>query len=50
MRVTYPEPIPAIKGEDVEGFLRRLENFSLTPAQKELYRGCREFYLRLRPR
>ena len=48
--MAYPEPIPAINGKDVEEFLKRLENFSLTPEQKGLYRGCRESYLRLKPK
>jgi hypothetical protein len=48
--MAYPEPIPEIRGKDAKEFLKRLENFSLTPAQKELYKGCREFYLRLRPK
>jgi len=29
--MSYPEPIPPIKGRDAEQFLRRLEAFTLTP-------------------
>lgn len=49
--MSYPEPIPAVRGKkNVEEFLRRLENFRLTDAQKELYRGARKAYLTERNR
>lgn len=48
--VSYPEPIPILKGEDAREFLKRLEAFKLTKAQKELYRGCRELYRKMAPR
>jgi len=43
--MAYPEPTPVIKGKDAEIFLKRLEEFELTPAQKELYRGVKKRYL-----
>lgn len=42
--MAYPEPIPQFRGKAALEFLKRLEKFELTPAQKELYRGCRAAY------
>ena len=47
--MAYPEPIPVIRGKDTEEFLERLRNFKLTPAQKKLYKGARQYYERKRP-
>ena len=48
--MAYPEPIPEIKGEHAKEFLRRLESFRLTPAQKKLFKGADEYYLKKRPK
>ena len=48
--MAYPEPIPVIRGKDAEEFLKRLRNFKLTPAQKKLYKGARQYYERKRPK
>ena len=48
--MAYPEPIPVIRGKDAEEFLERLRRFKLTPAQKRLYKGARQFYERKRPK
>ncbi len=48
--MAYPEPIPEIKGRHAKEFLERLEEFRLTFTQKKLYRGAKEFYLRLKPK
>ncbi len=37
-KMAYPEPVPVLKAKDFAQFERRLENFSLTPEQKEFYR------------
>lgn len=47
--MAYPEPIPEIKGRHAKEFLERLEKFHLTSSQKRLYRGAKEFYLKLKP-
>jgi hypothetical protein len=45
--LAYPEPIPAIRGEeDIEEFERRLKSFKLTAAQKKMYRDAIERYER----
>ncbi len=44
--MAYPEPTPPIKGKDAKIFFKRLEEFELTLAQKELYRGTKKRYLR----
>jgi hypothetical protein len=44
--MAYPEPTPAIKGKDAKIFLKRLDEFELTSAQKEMYRGTKKRYLR----
>ena len=43
-QMAYPEPIPALKGEEAKEFLRRWRRFKLSPEQKELYRGARANY------
>jgi len=48
--MVYPEPIPVIRGKDAEEFLERLRNFKLTPAQKKLFKGARQYYERKRPK
>lgn len=36
--MAYPEPTPVIRGrKNVKEFLRRLENFTLTPEQMKFY-------------
>ena len=44
--MAYPEPTPVIKGKDVKIFLKRLEEFELTPAQKEFYKDAVKIYRR----
>jgi len=45
--MAFPEPTPVIRGKkDVEEFYRRLNSFTLTQEQKELYRGAIERYKR----
>jgi hypothetical protein len=48
--MSYPEPIPPIKGRDAEQFLHRLESFKLTPKQKAFYKGARKMYRRMAPK
>ncbi|HKZ59681.1 MAG TPA: hypothetical protein VJ547_07525 [Candidatus Thermoplasmatota archaeon] len=43
LSVAYPPPTPVIRGrKDVEEFYRRLEAFTLTAEQLELYRDAIE--------
>ena len=44
--MAYPEPTPILKGKAAEEFLERLDNFKLTPEQKEFYRDARKLYRR----
>lgn len=42
--MAYPEPTPALKGEEAKEFLKRLKKFKLSAKQKEKYRGVRADY------
>ena len=49
--MAYPDPTPVIRGRrNVKEFLRRLDTFTLTPEQKELYRDAIERHKRQRAR
>ena len=48
--MSYPEPIPPLKGRNAVEFLRRLESFRLSPEQKAFYKGARKLYLKMSPR
>ncbi len=36
--MAYPEPTPMLKGKEVQEFIQRLDEFSLTRAQLEFFR------------
>ncbi len=42
--MSYPEPVPTLRGEDAREFERRLKSFKLTPEQKEFYANAREIF------
>jgi len=42
--VTYPEPIPVLKGKDAQEFDSRLKKFKLNASQKEFYREARRLF------
>jgi len=46
--MSYPEPIPTLKGEDAIEFERRLEEFKLTDEQKAFYAQARERFAKHR--
>jgi len=48
--MAHPEPIPILRGRQVEEYLERFRNFRLTARQKEFYSDAREFYRKLKPR
>ena len=48
--MTYPEPIPILKGKAAEEFLRRLGTVRMTERQKRLYRGAIRYYEERRPK
>lgn len=47
--MAYPEPIPELTGAQAKEFLERLEKFKLTPAQKKIFRGAKDFYNEKKP-
>jgi hypothetical protein len=40
--MAYPEPIPRLSRKESEEFLENLENFKLTPEQRQFYKEARE--------
>jgi hypothetical protein len=48
--MAYPEPIPALKGEEAREFLKRLKKFKLSAEQKEPYRNARANYRSAAPK
>ena len=48
--MAYPEAIPDLKGQAAKEFLKRLDAFTLTASQKELYRNARETYRKKAPK
>ncbi len=47
-----PEPTPVVKNEEATVLLAKLENheLALTPAQREIFRDAKGYYLRIKPR
>jgi hypothetical protein len=47
-----PEPTPVVKDAEALALLSKLEHheFTLTPAQRELYRDAKKYYARVKPR
>ena len=43
--MAYPEPIPILRQKDAREFLKRLDQFRLTKAQKEFYKDAHKDYL-----
>ncbi len=44
--MAYPEPIPEIKDRDSKKFLKRLDEFELSDAQRRYYREAFEAFER----
>ena len=42
----YPKPIPVLKAKDVKYFEQHLENFQLTPQQRQFYEDARKKFKR----
>jgi hypothetical protein len=47
-----PEPTPVVKGREAEELLRKLDTheFVLTPAQRKLLSGAKDYYARHQPK
>jgi hypothetical protein len=39
--MAYPEPVPALNAKETREFIKNLDEFKLTPKQKEFYRDTR---------
>jgi hypothetical protein len=48
--MAYPEPTPILRGRHAKESLERLEEFKLTPWQRQFYGDARESYRKLMPR
>ena len=48
--MAYPEPIPPLRGRNVEEFLHRLEDFRLSRKQKEFYKDAKKMYRKMAPK
>jgi hypothetical protein len=48
--MAYPEPTPALRGKDAKEFVKKLDHFKLTSAQKARLKGSRETYRKLKPK
>jgi hypothetical protein len=42
--MAYPEPVPALKAKDAKSFEEKLDEFSLSSAQKEFYKKGRKLF------
>jgi len=46
MTLTYPEPIPILKGKDAVKFEERLKNFSLSEDQVMMYFNAKRKFIK----
>jgi len=47
IKMAFPEATPVLKGKKAKEFLKRLEEFKLTKAQKEFYKDALGYYKRM---
>jgi hypothetical protein len=45
--MAYPDPTEELKGKQAVEFQKRLDNFKLSPKQKEFYKDAKKLYKKI---